>query len=350
MECWTGFLLEFLFNIGFGNMKSKTTSEFKTPSGKEKDESIASATGKAFYPTFGINGKPLQNMTIGLSISPSYEWEWDDIEVEIENDAGDDSYDVEGGEFTLPPKFSIGIEYQITPKFSFAIEYQSRPFESFEFDADGRQGTMNLSSLEAYIDSMNLKNGHVLHAGAEILAGKAPLRFGFFLEPYATTDYKITSSGNKKSDKTPNYLIGGTFGFGIPIGDAALIEAATQYGYLKSTSEAIYNTKKTKFDEKHHLLRVDVGVKIDLPSINIISASSATSPSKPEQSKVESSPAFPSQQSQPVYQTPQYNQETYPSYQQTPPAENSGYVSPTDQGSYQSESDIPMFENQNSDY
>ena len=119
-------------------------------------------------------------MTIGLSISPSYEWEWDDIEVEIENDAGDDSYDVEGGEFTLPPKFSIGIEYQITPKFSFAIEYQSRPFESFEFDADGRQGTMNLSSLEAYIDSMNLKNGHVLHAGAEILAGKAPLRFGFF--------------------------------------------------------------------------------------------------------------------------------------------------------------------------
>lgn len=338
------------FNIGFGNMKSKSTSEYKTISGKEENETIITATGKAFYPTFGISGKPLQNMTIGLSISPSYEWEWDDIEREIEDDEGDESYDLEGGEFTLPPKFSIGMEYQITPKFSFAIEYQSRPFNSFEFDADGLQGARDLGSFESHIDSMDLKNGHVLHVGTEILAGKAPLRFGFFLEPYAITDDELTNSGNTRYDETPNYLMGGTFGLGIPIGEAAFIDAAAQYGRLKTTHESFNtNARKTKYDEIHHLIRVDLGVKIALPSINIKKAASAgtTSPSKP-QSNFNSSPALPSQQVQPDYQTPQYNQETYPSYQQTPPAidYDSGY--PTDQGSYKS--DVPVFENQNSGF
>jgi len=264
------------FNIGFGNIKLKTTSEYKTPGGKEETDSIVTATGKAFYPTIGISGKPLQNMTIGLSFSTSYEWEWDDMESEKRTDEEDKEVEYYGAEFTMPPIFSVGLEYQITPKFSIAAEYQNRPLASFESDNFYKDDL----SFDKYIDSIDLENGHVLHLGAEFIAGKVPLRLGFFMEPYAVTDKELTSSGNIRYDENPNYLIGGTLGLGIPIRENALIDVAAQYGRLKTTKESfnITNYRKTKYDEIQHLIRVDLGINIDLPSIYIKKAVSTAAP------------------------------------------------------------------------
>jgi len=264
------------FNIGFGDIKSKTTSEYKTPGGKEETDFIVTAAGKAFYPTIGISGKPLQNMTIGLSFSTSYDWEWDDMESEKKTDEEDKEDTFYGAEFTMPPIFSVGLEYQITPKFSIAAEYQSRPLASFKSDNFYKD---NLS-FDDYIDSIDLKNGHVLHLGAELIAGKVPLRLGFFTEPYAITDNGLNSSGNFRYDENPNYLIGGTLGLGIPIRENALIDVAAQYGRLKTTKEIfnIITNKKNRYDEIQHLIRVDLGITIDLPSINIKKAASTVSP------------------------------------------------------------------------
>ncbi len=335
-------------NIGFGKMMSKTISEYKNAIAKETYESVITATGKAFFPTFGLTGKPTENLAIGVSISPSYEWEWDDIEMEIETDEADEERDLDGGEFTMPLKFSIGLEYQVTPTFTLAVEYQTRPFSAFEFDADNMEDLYGLGSLEAYINQIDLKNGHVLHLGAELLAGKTPLRFGFFLEPYAITDMELTSAGKIRFDETPNYLMGGTFGLGIPIGDAVFIDAAAQYGRLKTINEhAITSVRQKKYESIDHLIRVDLGLKINLPSINTIKAASPAKSSPAPKNTFPENQSFPSQSTQPDYQSQQYNQSGYPSYQQIP-AESPDSNSSGNQGSY--ESGVPSFENQNSGY
>lgn len=335
-------------NIGFGKMMSKTTGELKTSVYKEETESVTTATGKAFFPTFGFTGKPTENLAIGVSISPSYEWEWEDIEKEIETDEGDEELEMDGGEFTMPLKFSIGLEYQVTATFTLAVEYQTRPFSTFEFDADNLGELGGIGFIEEYINQIDLKNGHVLHLGAEMLAGKTPLRFGFFMEPYAITNMELTSAGNIKFDEVPNYLIGGTFGLGIPIGDAVFIDAAAQYGHLKTTNEyTISSGRQKKYNTIDHLIRVDLGLKINLPSINTIKAASPAKSSPAPQNTFPENQSFPSQSTQPDYQSQQYNQSGYPSYQQIP-AESPDSNSSGNQGSY--ESGVPSFENQNSGY
>ncbi len=256
-------------NIGLGNMKFKTTEVYDIPITNGETDSVVSATGKALYTTIGICGKPMQNLIIGLSFSNSYEWEWDNFESKVKTDAEDRKYDYYGAEFTIPSKFSVGLEYQINPKFTIAAEYQNRPFSSFESDNFYSQG------FDYYIDSMDLQDGHVLHIGAELIAGKAPLRLGFFMEPYAITDKKLTNNGNVKYDDSPNYMLGGTLGLGIPIREIAFIDVAAQYGCLKTTNEN-FNAKGkiTRYDKTQHLLRVDLGINIILPSINVNKAAS----------------------------------------------------------------------------
>jgi hypothetical protein len=71
-------------NIGFSKLRIKNISNQNsiTIDGEieEESETISEFPGSCFYPTFGLTGKPMENLTIGISITPSYEWEWKDGE------------------------------------------------------------------------------------------------------------------------------------------------------------------------------------------------------------------------------------------------------------------------------
>lgn len=333
-------------NIGFSKLRIRNTENrtVSTPTGETETESegITVFPGSCFYPTFGLTGKPLENLAIGVSITPSYEWEWDDGEFESEDDELDDEaeYDISGGEFTMPLKFSAGLEYQITPAFALAVEYQIRPYETFKFDADLAQNSEyigdDLSDIEYQIKEMDLKNGHVLHAGAEIAAGKVPVRLGFFLEPYPSTSQELKNN-TVKYVETPNYVLGGTFGLGIPASEAVYIDFAAQYGFtkvIKVYTDVDMDTKE--FDHKEHLIRVDLGLKIDLPEISI-KTSAKNSSSSQQQNAIQnnrynssSEPSYNSSPSSNVnetnYSTPTTDQSTTPTYDSSIPSTNESTI------------------------
>jgi hypothetical protein len=298
------------FNIGFGKVRENFSSiESSTGDDEYGYTGVASVSG--FYPTFGLTGRPLANLAIGMSITPPYEWKWDDLELEMDDDVLNSENELEGGEFTIPLKFTIGLEYHATPKFSVAIEYQTRPLESFDLDADRTTDGMNLVADERHLDSLDLTNGHVLHVGTEIIAGTVPVRLGFMIEPYPVTN-TVRKNSRIVYDGKPNYLFGGTFGLGIPASDAVFIDFAAQYGFFKTTNvTAVSTTGGTNYKDYDHIdhhLRVDLGVAINLPAI--VTKKSVTSKvpqvNSDTQNNSNSSDVMPSQNSQPSYQSNQY--------------------------------------------
>lgn len=253
------------FNIGFGNTKYEGIFNSSDIIHGEKVEYNAVIPGKGFSTSIGITGKPLDNLTLGANITPPYNWTWDEIE-EVERKNGySNKRKIPGGKFTIPLNFSIGGEYQLTEYFSFALEYQIRPFESYKLDADKTSGGSNkMAEIESDIKEMNLKNGHAFHAGVELIAGHIPFRFGFFLEPYPLISENI-ANGTPKQSEEPVNMIGGTFGLSAPITSKnVFLELAAQYGLLKRTLSSGLEEYK---DTEHHL-RIDLGVKVDLPSFS----------------------------------------------------------------------------------
>lgn len=260
------------FNIGFGNTKldyHSTTSNIISGSETEYEAVIP---GKAFSISFGITGKPLENLTLGANITPPYKWTLDEIEVES-NIGYPRDWEIAGGEFTIPLNFSIGCEYQLTENFAVALEYQTRPFESYELDAEKASfDSEDISELESLIEEMNLKNGHVFHAGIEISAGNIPFRFGFFIEPYPVVSEEIKNDNPELSEKPIN-MIGGTFGFSAPISSKNVyLELAAQYGLLRSTivrnNLSNSSSRYKEYEVKEHHLRFDLGFRVDLPSFS----------------------------------------------------------------------------------
>lgn len=258
------------FNIGFGNTRYENASSTSDIIHGSESEITATIPGKAFSTSFGITGKPLENLTFGANITPPYKWIWDEIEVEEKEGSYSRKFDIVGGEFTIPLNFSIGCEYQLTENFSVALEYQSRPFESYELDADksSSEEADYITDIESDIKAMNLENGHVFHAGVEISLGHIPFRFGFFLEPYPLISEEIRNDIRKLSEKPIN-MIGGTFGFSAPIAKNVLLELAAQYGLLKSTTVSNLSSAGLKeYEQKEHHLRIDLGFRVDLPSFS----------------------------------------------------------------------------------
>jgi hypothetical protein len=263
------------FNIGFGNTKNENTSATSTIISEDKIETNAVIPGNAFSTSIGITGKLLKSLTLGANITPPYKWTWDKFEVEKKG-GYPKKQKFAGGEFTIPLHFSIGCEYQLADKFAIAFEYQTRPFESYELDADkaatSSELSKDLSVLESIIKEMNLKNGHVFHAGVELSIGYVPFRFGFFLEPYPLVSEEL-KNGLRKSSEKPNNVIGGTFGFSSPISSNGMfLELAAQYGLFRSTF-VDYNLSSSsaefkEYEKKEHRLRFDLGFRIDLPSFS----------------------------------------------------------------------------------
>jgi len=258
------------FNIGFGNTRLDYNSSTSDIIYEYETQDKAVIPGKAFSTSIGITGKPLENMTVGANITPSYKWIWD--EFEVENKDSNLNQKISGGEFTIPLFFSVGCEYQFTENFAVALEYQARPFESYELDANTASSELyeDMAALESHIEEMNLKNGHVFHAGEEISAGHVPFRFGFFIEPYPAVSEEI-KNGNPELSEKPINMIGGTFGFSAPISSKnAYLELAAQYGLLRSTvvknSPSNSSSALKEYEEKEHRLRVDLGFRIDFPS------------------------------------------------------------------------------------
>jgi hypothetical protein len=125
---------------------------------------------------------------------------------------------------------------------------------------------------------LNLKNGHVLHIGAELMAGNVPLRVGFLLEPTLSTDDKLENS-LIVNDGKPNYIFGGTFGSSIPAGKYTLIEIAAQYLVKRTTRlsyEPVVGYTFKEYDTIIRNIRIDLGVKIILPSLNTNSSGSSS--------------------------------------------------------------------------
>ncbi len=193
--------------------------------------------------------------------------------METKNNGYSNDFDISGGEFTIPLNFSIGCEYQLTEIFAVALEYQTRPFESYKLNADrvSPEEDSDIAELESFIKAMNLKNGHVFHAGIEISLGNVPFRFGFFIEPYPLISEEIKSGIEKLSEK-PTNMIGGTFGFSAPVSKNVFLELAGQYRLLKSTIvESNLSSPSSglkEYEEKRHHLRINLGFRADLPSFS----------------------------------------------------------------------------------
>lgn len=282
-------------HIGFGKTRSEYISSHSTIVTGSELESNTTISGKSFSSTFGLTGKPVKNLTLGTSITPPYKWTWYDIEKKRKsNNTRYNDIEIAGGEFTIPLKFSVSCEYQITEKFSIAVEYQTRPFKSFKLDAEkvsyeydyaNITSDDDLSDMESIIKEMDLKNGHVLHAGIEIYANNIPFRFGFFIEPFPTTSEELKNNTVKLVEK-PNKEIGGTFGFSAPVTQALFLELSAQYGLLKYIAVDYNLSNSSRYKEyvtKNHNLRVDLGFRVDLPAFPLDkSAETSRSPSTGE--------------------------------------------------------------------
>jgi hypothetical protein len=239
-------------SINFGFSRVKIAEKLSTMTEKLNiQEATVVAGGSCIYPTFGVSGKPIESLCLGLTITPPFSWEISNAEVvESKTKLG-------GGAFTMPLKFSAGIEYHFNSLLTLTVEYQTRLFKSFKFDAER---TTNLLLMNEYDFDSNLKNGHVLHVGAELMTGNVPFRTGFLLEPQAET------AENGK----PSYMFGVTLGSSIPVFKLVFVDIAAQYLTEKKAHVLQVQYYGLSYSKTRNI-RIDIGVKINLPAVNTTS-------------------------------------------------------------------------------
>jgi hypothetical protein len=236
---------------------------------EENTEGTITIETQAYYYSLGGAGRPVENLTIGMAVTPPFTWEWKEITSEIEGDYSvrengmelDTTYEETDEEnldwkISIPTQFSLGVEYRIIPSLAVAAEFQTRLFNSFEVELD--DGT----NIEKELD-----DGFCMRVGVEALAGSVPLRGGVFIESVPLSEYDA-DNGEYIDDPITSY--GGTAGVGIPIG-IVRIDLGAVYRFTHNENNYIdidddMNISYKKYDYLMHRFALHGGLAINIPA------------------------------------------------------------------------------------